>query len=153
MVHVPGRLRRDGGRPAQVSAMRNYAQETGGSACTIRTVEKLTVIRIDHHVVVDFSGRDISTGLFAALCADRPVEVAPEVSRDSSTNGGNSAWRESVPGSDSPPGEESTAQSYGYVQYVFRGVPAAPGTASALAAPPSPTPVFTGKTAARFPCG
>src|SRR5262249_30915759 len=29
---------------------------TGGSACTIRTVEKLTDIRIDHHMVVDFNG-------------------------------------------------------------------------------------------------
>jgi LCP family protein required for cell wall assembly len=37
-------------------AMFNYAFQAGGSACTIRTVEKLTGIRIDHHVVVDFSG-------------------------------------------------------------------------------------------------
>jgi LCP family protein required for cell wall assembly len=36
--------------------MLNHAYEAGGSACTIRTVEKLTGIRIDHHVVVDFHG-------------------------------------------------------------------------------------------------
>lgn len=36
--------------------MFNHAFQVGGSACTIRTVEKLTGIRIDHHVVVDFSG-------------------------------------------------------------------------------------------------
>ena len=34
----------------------NWAFEVGGAACTIRTVEKLTGIRIDHHMVVDFSG-------------------------------------------------------------------------------------------------
>ncbi|WP_371603677.1 LCP family protein [Streptomyces sp. NBC_01220] len=34
----------------------NWAFESGGTACTIRTVEKMTGIRIDHHMVVDFSG-------------------------------------------------------------------------------------------------
>ncbi|MFR9799049.1 LCP family protein [Streptomyces sp. MS06] len=56
MVDVPDCLRRDGRRGGPVFAMFNYAYEIGGSACTIRTVEKLTGIRIDHHVVVDFSG-------------------------------------------------------------------------------------------------
>ncbi len=36
--------------------MFNQAFQLGGSACTIRTVEKLTDIRVDHHVVVDFHG-------------------------------------------------------------------------------------------------
>ncbi|MER6960415.1 LCP family protein [Streptomyces sp. NPDC000618] len=56
MVNVPGCLRADGKRTAPMFAMFNYAFQTGGSACTIRTVEKLTGVRIDHHVVVDFSG-------------------------------------------------------------------------------------------------
>ncbi|MDQ0684243.1 LCP family protein required for cell wall assembly [Streptomyces achromogenes] len=56
MVDVPGCLRRDGKRAEPTFAMFNYAFQSGGSACTIRTVEKLTGVRVDHHVVVDFSG-------------------------------------------------------------------------------------------------
>ena len=33
----------------------NWAFQFGGAACTIRTVEKLTGIRVDHHMVVDFT--------------------------------------------------------------------------------------------------
>lgn len=56
MVDVPSCRRPDGKRSDPMFAMFNYAFETGGSACTIRTVEQMTDIRIDHHVVVDFSG-------------------------------------------------------------------------------------------------
>ncbi|MGW1269236.1 LCP family protein [Streptomyces sp. NPDC002491] len=56
MVDVPECLRRDGKRAQPTFAMFNYAFQSGGSACTIRTVEKLTGVRVDHHVVVDFSG-------------------------------------------------------------------------------------------------
>ncbi|MEV7982631.1 LCP family protein [Streptomyces sp. NPDC086519] len=56
MVHVPGCLRADGRRSDPSFTLFNSAFAVGGSACTIRTVEKLTNIRIDHHVVVDFSG-------------------------------------------------------------------------------------------------
>ncbi|KAF3465776.1 LCP family protein [Streptomyces sp. Tu 3180] len=56
MVDVPGCLRRDGTRTEPVLAAFNTAFEIGGSACTIRTVEKFTDIRVDHHVVVDFHG-------------------------------------------------------------------------------------------------
>jgi LCP family protein required for cell wall assembly len=56
MVDVPSCRRPDGSRSEPTFAMLNYAFETGGSACTIRTVEKLTNIRVDHHMVVDFSG-------------------------------------------------------------------------------------------------
>lgn len=56
MVDVPGCRRPDGTRSEPTFAMFNYAFQAGGSACTIRTVEKMTDIRIDHHVVVDFSG-------------------------------------------------------------------------------------------------
>ncbi|MGW1895308.1 LCP family protein [Streptomyces sp. NPDC002004] len=56
MVEVPSCRRPDGTRTEPVFAMFNYAFEVGGSACTIRTVEKLTDIRVDHHVVVDFEG-------------------------------------------------------------------------------------------------
>ncbi|MGW2747972.1 LCP family protein [Streptomyces sp. NPDC001450] len=56
MVDIPGCRRADGSRSEPVFAMFNHAFQVGGSACTIRTVEKLTDIRIDHHMVVDFSG-------------------------------------------------------------------------------------------------
>lgn len=56
MVHVPSCRRRDGTRTQPMFAMFNYAFQKGGSACTIRTVERLTDIRVDHHVVVDFHG-------------------------------------------------------------------------------------------------
>ncbi|MCH0567124.1 MULTISPECIES: LCP family protein [unclassified Streptomyces] len=56
MVDVPSCLRADGRRSEPMFAMFNYAFEVGGSACTIRTVERMTGVRIDHHVVVDFSG-------------------------------------------------------------------------------------------------
>ncbi|AVH61392.1 LytR family transcriptional regulator [Streptomyces dengpaensis] len=56
MVDVPSCRRPDGTRTQPMFAMVNYAFEIGGSACTIRTVEKLTNIRVDHHMVVDFRG-------------------------------------------------------------------------------------------------
>ncbi|MFF3347644.1 LCP family protein [Streptomyces sp. NPDC002779] len=56
MVDVPSCLRPGGERTEPVFAMFNYAYEMGGSACSIRTVEKLTGVRIDHHMVVDFRG-------------------------------------------------------------------------------------------------
>ncbi|MCC8455266.1 LCP family protein [Streptomyces rochei] len=56
MVDVPGCRRPDGQRSQPVFAQFNYAYEVGGSACSVRTVEKLTGIRVDHHVVVDFQG-------------------------------------------------------------------------------------------------
>ncbi|MEU9445380.1 LCP family protein [Streptomyces sp. NPDC048304] len=56
MVDIPGCRQKDGSRSRPVFAMFNHAFQVGGSACTIRTVEKLTGIRMDHHVVVDFSG-------------------------------------------------------------------------------------------------
>jgi LCP family protein required for cell wall assembly len=56
MVHLPGCRRPDGSRSTPRFAMFNQAFQVGGSACTIRTVEKLTRIRVDHHVVVDFHG-------------------------------------------------------------------------------------------------
>ncbi|MFK4112561.1 LCP family protein [Streptomyces sp. NPDC002176] len=56
MVRVPACPRTGGGQAAPSFAMFNTAFQIGGSACTIRTVEELTGIRVDHHMVVDFSG-------------------------------------------------------------------------------------------------
>ncbi|MFI7385887.1 LCP family protein [Streptomyces sp. NPDC049813] len=56
MVDVPSCRRPDKKRTDPMFAMFNYAFEVGGSACTIRTVEKVTGVRVDHHMVVDFQG-------------------------------------------------------------------------------------------------
>ncbi|GGX99665.1 LCP family protein [Streptomyces anandii] len=75
MVNVPSCRKPDGSRTEPMFAMFNYAYEMGGSACLIRTVEKLTDIRVDHHVVVDFSGFkemvDAVDGV--EVCLKRPV--------------------------------------------------------------------------------
>ncbi|WP_370072123.1 LCP family protein [Streptacidiphilus sp. MAP5-3] len=56
MVDVPACTLPDGRVTDPYFGMFNSAFEQGGTACTIRTVEALTDIRIDHFVVVDFTG-------------------------------------------------------------------------------------------------
>jgi len=65
IVDIPTCKRRDGTKlPAHPAAMFNSAFSEAGAACTINTVEKLTKIRIDHHVVIDFGGfRDMVNAL------------------------------------------------------------------------------------------
>ena len=56
--------------------MFNYAFQKGGSACTIRTVEKLTNIRVDHHMVVDFHGfKDMVDAVDGVeVCLTEPID-------------------------------------------------------------------------------
>lgn len=57
IVDIPSCKRHDGTTvPAQPASMFNAAFSAAGAACTIKTVEKITKIRIDHHVVIDFNG-------------------------------------------------------------------------------------------------
>ncbi|MFB7374276.1 LCP family protein [Streptomyces sp. NPDC056222] len=56
MVEMPTCRTPDGTRTREQFAQFNSAFEIGGTACTIRTVERLTGIRIDHHMVIDFRG-------------------------------------------------------------------------------------------------
>ncbi|WNM30274.1 LCP family protein [Streptomyces sp. Li-HN-5-11] len=42
--------------PAAGAVMFNEAYSTGGAACTVKTVESLTGLRMDHYLEVDFSG-------------------------------------------------------------------------------------------------
>ncbi|WP_432135428.1 LCP family protein [Streptomyces sp. bgisy154] len=76
MVHVPGCRTPDGTRTGPAFAMLNRAFQAGGSACAVRTVEKLTGVRIDHHVVVDFSGfKDLVDAVDGVeVCLARPVD-------------------------------------------------------------------------------
>jgi LCP family protein required for cell wall assembly len=45
-----------GQQPAAQSVMFNSAYEVGGPACAVKTVEKLTGLRMDHYIEVDFTG-------------------------------------------------------------------------------------------------
>ncbi|MFL4904548.1 LCP family protein [Streptomyces sp. MMS24-I2-30] len=76
MVDVPSCLRPDGGRSRPALTMLNQAFETGGSACAVRTVEKLTNIRIDHYAVVDFSGfkKMVDAVDGVEVCLRKPVD-------------------------------------------------------------------------------
>ncbi|MEV6198118.1 LCP family protein [Streptomyces sp. NPDC051920] len=76
MVDVPSCRRPDGTRTDPTFAMFNYAFEVGGSACTIRTVEKLTNIRVDHHMVVDFHGfKDMVDAVDGVeVCLSEPID-------------------------------------------------------------------------------
>ncbi len=47
---------RGGTAPAAKRAMFNSAYAVGGPACAVRTVEKLTGLRMDHYLEVDFTG-------------------------------------------------------------------------------------------------
>ncbi|WP_393098506.1 LCP family protein [Streptomyces sp. LN325] len=76
MVHLPDCRRPDGTRSRPVFAAFNSAFEVGGSACTIRTVEKLTDIRVDHHMVVDFHGfKDMVDAVDGVqVCLKQPID-------------------------------------------------------------------------------
>ncbi|MEU8516595.1 LCP family protein [Kitasatospora sp. NPDC048722] len=56
MVTVPACEKPDGTRSKPALMQFNWAFELGGPACSIRTVEQLSGIRIDHYVILDFSG-------------------------------------------------------------------------------------------------
>lgn len=56
MVDIPSCSRPDGGTSPAQFAQFNWAFQFGGPSCTIRTVEMLTGIRVDHHLVIDFRG-------------------------------------------------------------------------------------------------
>jgi LCP family protein required for cell wall assembly len=56
MVQIPACELADGSHTRAQFAQFNWAYEFGGTACTIRTLENLTRIRIDHFMVVDFNG-------------------------------------------------------------------------------------------------
>jgi LCP family protein required for cell wall assembly len=71
MVDIPRCRGAAGARRAQF----NWAYETGGAACTIRTLETLTGIRVDHHLIVDFDGfsRIVDALGGVELCLERPL--------------------------------------------------------------------------------
>ncbi|MCJ0870931.1 LCP family protein [Streptomyces sp. AP-93] len=76
MAEVPACLKADGSRTREQFAQFNWAFEWGGTACTIRTVEAMTGIRVDHHMVLDFNGfkKMIDAIGGVEVCLRRPVD-------------------------------------------------------------------------------
>ncbi|MBP0461939.1 LCP family protein [Streptomyces bomunensis] len=76
MVHIPSCGRADGTTTKARFAQFNWAYEFGGTACTTRTVEKLTGVRIDHEMVIDFQGfKDMINAIGGVqICLDQPVD-------------------------------------------------------------------------------
>ncbi|MER5483151.1 LCP family protein [Streptomyces sp. NPDC002812] len=78
MAEIPACLKPDGSRTSEQFAQFNWAFEWGGTACTIRTVEAMTGIRVDHHMVLDFSGFKKMVDAIGGVevCLRRPVDDA-----------------------------------------------------------------------------
>ncbi|MYS21622.1 LytR family transcriptional regulator [Streptomyces sp. SID4948] len=78
MVHVPECTKPDGSTVAPRFEQFNWAFEFGGAACTIRAVENMTGIRVDHHLVVDFSGfkKMVDAVNGVEVCVAEPVHDA-----------------------------------------------------------------------------
>jgi LCP family protein required for cell wall assembly len=55
-VRLPACRKKDGGTVAERDGQFNEAFAVGGPACTVLTVQKLTGIKINHYVQVDFAG-------------------------------------------------------------------------------------------------
>ncbi|MFF7459529.1 LCP family protein [Kitasatospora sp. NPDC008115] len=75
MVGVPACEQPDGTRSRPALMQFNAAFETGGPACSIRTVEQLSGIRIDHYVIVDFTGfkRMVDAVDGVEVCVPQPI--------------------------------------------------------------------------------
>lgn len=76
MAEIPSCRASDGKRTNKQFAQFNWAFEFGGTACTIRTVERMTGIRIDHYMVVDFNGfKDMVDAVDGVeVCLKEPID-------------------------------------------------------------------------------
>ncbi|GGR25541.1 LCP family protein [Streptomyces netropsis] len=76
MSTIPSCRQPDGSRTNERFAQFNWAYELAGAACTIRTVENITRIRVDHHVIVDFNGfkRLVDAIDGVEVCLKQPVD-------------------------------------------------------------------------------
>ncbi|MEU4119956.1 LCP family protein [Kitasatospora sp. NPDC028055] len=75
MVTVPSCEKPDGSRSKPGTMQFNWAFELGGPACSIRTVEQLSGIRIDHYVILDFSGFKTMVDAIGGVevCVPQPI--------------------------------------------------------------------------------
>ncbi|MQY16078.1 Transcriptional regulator LytR [Streptomyces sp. RB5] len=79
MVPIPSCRRADGEHSGKQFNQFNFAYSYGGAACTIRVVETMTGIRVDHHMIVDFSGfKDMVDAVGGVeVCVRRPMNDKP----------------------------------------------------------------------------
>ena len=118
IVNIPSCKRRDGSTvPAAPATMFNSAFSEAGAACTIKTVEKLTKIRIDHHVVIDFGGfRDMVNALGGVkICLPQSVNdprLAPRAEQGRAHRQGQARrWPTSAPATASATAATSSAST------------------------------------------
>ncbi|MEC4018751.1 LCP family protein [Streptomyces sp. H27-D2] len=73
---IPACRKSDGSRSKPQSAQFNWAFEFAGAACTIRTVEQMTGVRVDHHMIVDFNGfkKIVNAVDGVDLCLAEPIK-------------------------------------------------------------------------------
>ncbi|MFE1232787.1 LCP family protein [Streptomyces sp. NPDC059442] len=76
MVQLPSCRKPDGSRTREQFAQFNWSYQFGGTACTIRTVERMTKIRIDHHMVIDFRGfkKMVDAVDGVKICLKEPID-------------------------------------------------------------------------------
>ncbi|MFD4237273.1 LCP family protein [Streptomyces sp. NPDC058542] len=76
MVEIPSCRTSDDKETRKQFTQFNTAFEVGGTACTIRTVERMTGIRVDHHMVVDFNGfKDMVDAVDGVeICLKEPID-------------------------------------------------------------------------------
>ncbi|MFC7221037.1 LCP family protein [Streptomyces polyrhachis] len=76
MVQIPRCRAKDGRHSGSQLNQFNFAYSFGGAACTIRVVETMTGIRVDHHLILDFTGFkemvDAVDGV--EVCVPKPVD-------------------------------------------------------------------------------
>ncbi|WP_329368978.1 LCP family protein [Streptomyces sp. NBC_00669] len=76
MMHVPKCTKSDGSTVSPAFEQFNWAFQFGGAACTIRAVEELTGVRVDHHLIVDFSGfkKMVNAVDGVEICTPEPID-------------------------------------------------------------------------------
>lgn len=76
MMHVPKCTKSDGNTVSPAFEQFNWAFQFGGAACTIRAVEELTGVRVDHHLIVDFSGfkNMVNAVDGVEICTPEPID-------------------------------------------------------------------------------
>lgn len=76
MVRIPACTTPDGRVIPERFDMFNSAYLKGGTACTIQTVEQVTGVYVDHHVVVDFAGFKQMVDALGTVpvCLPKPVD-------------------------------------------------------------------------------
>ncbi|MEU2427925.1 LCP family protein [Streptomyces sp. NPDC007861] len=76
LVDIPSCRTAQGARTPEAYTQFNVAYQYGGAACTIRTVEQLTGVRIDHHMVIDFHGfKDMVDAVDGVeVCLREPID-------------------------------------------------------------------------------